>query len=1046
MNRSHTVFGRSQVGAAVADILVAARSRTFATRAQAACAIALVGVGAGNLAHAQEASGAAADKGGGVLSVEEITVTGSRIRRTTDFDTANPTTVVDSTYLKNLGIVNVGDAVKQLPSNLSNNTPTTTGNANFFLGSTIANLRGLNPFFGSRTLNLINNRRFVPTNQGDGVDLNFIPSIMIDRVDIVTGGASAAYGSGAISGVNNIFLARKLEGGKAQVDFAQTGESDGDDKHVAFAYGQGLFADRGHFVVGYEFQDSQAVKCFSGRDWCQEGNGIYQNTGALGAPPGPAPNPQQILGTNLHQNQISTTGVFYTTNKALTQTFQGTADGTGTQVFNLGQQPFAGGLPTNVVPGGDGRSIYQYTNLRAPVKRNVAAGTFTYELTDSTNMSVDLSYGKVETVNITGAQDATNQRILNDSAFLSSASLLAAQQAVRVTPGNPALQGQPYAALNKDWTSQVDSQTEFTTDVKRIALGFDGTFGQSSWSWDTYYQYGKTSREQFVQDNRHLIAYLMATDAVVGANGQIQCRVTRDGYAAAVAANPTYATVNPSLAVGCVPLNPFGNGVISQAAHDYSFGSLDEKLDYEQQVLAASASGDVWEGFGAGPIQAAVGGEYRMEKGENIAASGIPDAVRQDYLVQYGESFAGDVDVAEGFLETNIPVLKDAPFAKKLEFNTAARLSRYDNQGKFGTSGLSQVNNIFTWKVSGIWDPVEWLRFRGSQSRDSRAANFRELYYRQVISGGGAFAFCGPVGTNTDPCNYDLRGNVLLRPEKADTTTLGLVLRPKDLIPGFEFAADYFRIDLQDSINQAGARIVLDACNYGKGDPAACAQLVRTNPAADPNYTDIQTLNSVAYNGKGYTYKGVDVTTSYLWSINDVDSINFRLLGTRMIDQKFQTLAILPVYNVVGQTGTSNNFLTDNTPAPKWLGNLSATWNHGPISLTGQGRYVSSGKINSRGFTQNADGTFPTPIVGGVTISDNHVPSYAIFGLSGSYQFDNVGPTKDVQIFAVVDNLFDRDPPIAPGSGQGGNVNGGTNAIYFDTLGRVYRLGFRTNF
>ncbi|HEV7714308.1 MAG TPA: Plug domain-containing protein, partial [Steroidobacteraceae bacterium] len=231
MNRSDTVLGPTQVRTAVAAILGNARSRTFATRrAQTVCALALAG--AASMASAQDASSPAPDASAGPVSVEEITVTGSRIRRTTDFDTANPTTVVDADYLQKLGIVNVGDAVKQLPSNISNNTPTTTGNANFFIGSTIANLRGLNPFFGSRTLNLVNNRRFVPTNQGDGVDLNFIPSIMIDRIDIVTGGASAAYGSGAISGVNNIFLSRKLEGGKAEVDFAQTGESDGDDKHV----------------------------------------------------------------------------------------------------------------------------------------------------------------------------------------------------------------------------------------------------------------------------------------------------------------------------------------------------------------------------------------------------------------------------------------------------------------------------------------------------------------------------------------------------------------------------------------------------------------------------------------------------------------------------------------------------------------------------------------------------------------------------------------------------------------------------------------------
>jgi iron complex outermembrane recepter protein len=267
-----TVFRTTRVGAAVTAILSAA------------------------LAHGQDAESSSPAS---VATIQEITVTGSRIRRTTDFDTANPTTVVDAQYIQNLGLVNVGDVVKQLPSNLSNNTPRTTGNANFFIGSTIANLRGLNPFFGSRTLNLVNNKRFVPTNQGDGVDLNFFPSIMIDRIDIITGGASAAYGSGAISGVQNIFLSRRLEGGKAQLDYGQSGESDGEDKHAGFAYGHSLFGERGHFVVGYEYQDTQEVGCIDARDWCREGNGFYSNTPGLN----PVTNPQFLLGKDVRVNQ-----------------------------------------------------------------------------------------------------------------------------------------------------------------------------------------------------------------------------------------------------------------------------------------------------------------------------------------------------------------------------------------------------------------------------------------------------------------------------------------------------------------------------------------------------------------------------------------------------------------------------------------------------------------------------------------------------------------------------------------------------------------------
>ncbi len=401
-------------------------------------------------------------------------------------------------------------------------------------------------------------------------------------------------------------------------------------------------------------------------------------------------------------------------------------------------------------------------------------------------------------------------------------------------------------------------------------------------------------------------------------------------------------------------------------------------------------------------------------------------------------------------------MLQDAAFAKKLEFNTAARLSRYDNQGKFGTDGSSAVRNIFTWKLAGIWDPVDWLRVRASQSRDARAPNFRELYYRQVLTQGGPLNFCGPAGSNLDSCTYDLRGNVQLNPEKADTTTMGLVFTPKDWVPGLQLAADYFRIDLQDSINQGSSRVVLDSCNYGAGDPAACANLtpdgttytVPNNPAfAGRTLPGYESGIFNAYNGVGYVYKGVDLTATYEWLISDADTINFRLLGTHMIDQKYQTLSTLPQYNVVGQTGTANSFLTDYQSAPKWQGNLTATWTHGPLSLTGQGRFISDGKFNYRGATANPDGTYPAltgTLLSGATLNVNRVPSYAVFGLSGSYSFENVGPTKNLQIFATVDNLFDRDPPIA--AGNGANQNGGTNPIYFDTLGRFYRIGVRTTF
>jgi iron complex outermembrane recepter protein len=955
-------------------------------------------------------------------SLEEITVTGSRIRRT-DFDSANPTTVVDDSYLRNLGIVNVGEAVSDLPSNVSAFTPETTGNSNFFAGSTIANLRGLNPFFGSRTLTLVNNRRFVPTNQGDGVDLNFIPSVLIERIDSVTGGASAAYGSGAISGVQNLFLNRRLEGAKIDLDSYQTGAGDGEDDHAGLAFGHAFMDDKAHIVLGYEYEKSKAIDCLD-RDWCREGNGFI--TGVAGQP-------SNVLASNVRANQISYAGVFNNFAPGATTAQQSDAAGTGLTTFNIGQG--SSGVPFNNVVGGDGISIYQNTNLGAPVDRNVATGLFTLALTDKVNMSVDATWGKVVTTNITGALNDNLSFIHPDNAF------------VQLNPGLQAAVDPAFGAtFNKDWTSQLDSRSIFTTDVNRAAIGFDGTFGDSSWTWEGYYQWGNTNRRQEVLDNRHLNAYLMAIDSVLDGSGNPVCRVTRDGFAAAAAATPAYALADPRIAQGCVPLDPFGTQAIPQDAYAYAFGFLQEDLDYTQQVVAFDASGTLWDGMGAGPFQLAAGVEYRTETGHNVGSqNGAPDWVRTDYLIQYGESFSGKVQVAEAFGELNMPLLRDKPGANLLELNLALRESQYKNTGLEGTTGETRTHDFGTWKLSALYDPVDWLRFRVTRSRDSRAANFRELYYGQLIHAGGTFGFCGPAGTfQADPCDWSLEGNVDLKPEKADTTTFGIVFSPQNL--NFQFAIDAFDIQIEDAIQQANVRRVLDGCQISNL-PEFCALLVPDVPgvyAYDPvANTGITNLRALSFNGSGYSYRGVDLSGNYSLDFSGGNSLDLRLIATHMSEQKFQPTPGQPFVNVVGQTGTSNSFLSDYQPTADWIANLSATYLHGPFTLTGQARYVASGVMNYYGITPDDPGyaTAAPPLV---TMSTNSVPSYSVFTLSGSYALETRGP--QVQLFATINNLFDKNPPIAAGSGFGGNSNGGTNAVFFDLPGRAYRVGVRMTF
>jgi outer membrane receptor protein involved in Fe transport len=943
-------------------------------------------------------------------SLDEVVVTGSRIHRSTDFDSPNPTTVVNASDLQNLGIVNVGAAITQLPSNISNNTPTTTGNANFFTGSTIANLRGLNPYFGSRTLTLVNTRRFVPTNQGDGVDLNFIPSILIDHVDTVTGGASAAYGSGAIAGVQNIFLNTKMEGARIDMDFQQSMHSDSKDKHAAAAFGTSFASDRGHFVIGGEWEDMDAVGCVDARSFCAKNTGFYQNTTGSG--------PLYLKGDDLRTNQISETGVLMGALSSPSTLFQSNATGSGVTDYRLGLQPYSlQGAPNNTVPGGDGIPIYQYTNLRAPVDRKVGMAALTFALTDTMNLNMDASYGHVETTNRSAALTSIFVPVSLANPF--AAPVLTAA-------------GLGGGLVGKGWDLQSDSFTRFTTEVKRASIGLDGKFGDSSWSWDGYYQIGRTNREQLVHDNLHNNAASLAFNVVTDpATGQPACAAKLDPT------NPMYGLFDPALIQSCVPVSVFGTQALTQQQHDYLFGDLDERLIYTQQVFALNTTGTLFSGFGAGDVQAAVGYEHRDELGHNLEPD-LPGYIRTDYLIQYGEPFSGDVKVDEAYVETNIPVLKDMAAAKKLEFDVAARESRYRNQGLAGTTGLSRTHNLTTWKVSGLWDVVDWFRFRGSQSRDSRAGNFRELYYGQKIGAGGLFGYCGPAGTSfTDPCNWSLEGNPDLRPEKSDTTTVGFVVSPKDWVEGLQFSVDYFRIRIKDAIQQANIQDVEDGCRI-RNDPADCALITFDGTTYDVNgvtYRGISDIRALSFNGAAYTFKGLDFSSTYSMQLNNGANLTFRLLAENMMRQVFQNNPRTAPVNIVGQTGTANTFLSDNQPQPKWTGSLTSTYAQGPVAVTGQVRFVS------HGITDYNDPS-------GLNYAVGRVSSYQVFTLSGTYNLKNLATVDNLQLFAVVDNLFNKQPPFASGASAFGlsNGNGGTNPVFFDTLGRMYRVGLRMTF
>jgi outer membrane receptor protein involved in Fe transport len=310
----------------------------------------------------------------------------------------------------------------------------------------------------------VDSRRHVPTNQGDGVDLNFIPSVLIERMEVVTGGASASYGSGALSGVTNILLDRDLDGGKIQIDYAETQEGDGGDTHIAFAWGSEI-GENGHFIIGVEGQDADEIpSCHIARDWCAQGTSLQTN-GAFAT--NDQPHRIKVSGV---RGGLSTNGHF----PILGVTF--------TDESASATRPFNGPGAFNV--GGEGRHIYAYNQLRSQVDREVVYAAYNHDITEDLSFFLEASVGSVETFSPQSGTQMNFQFINADNYYLNNLAV------------NPCVGIEFLCFYSKDFSEEVLQSNTTTTDMERFTAGLSGRFGASTWTWDVYFQTGESDRLQ----------------------------------------------------------------------------------------------------------------------------------------------------------------------------------------------------------------------------------------------------------------------------------------------------------------------------------------------------------------------------------------------------------------------------------------------------------------------------------------------------------------------------------------------------------------------
>ncbi len=475
--------------------------------------------------------------------------------------------------------------------------------------------------------------------------------------------------------------------------------------------------------------------------------------------------------------------------------------------------------------------------------------------------------------------------------------------------------------------------------------------------------------------------------------------------------------------------------------------TLTEHDDIRQDVVAGSVSGELWQGMGAGPLAAAAGLEYRRDKLANLAGD-LPFSQRTDFGLQYGDSFAGKTTVKEAFVELELPLLRDKPGAELAAINGAIRKANYKNEGGLGTTGETGKQDITTWKVAPVWQVFDWMLLRGSRSRDIRAAGFRELYYSQSIPAGGFFGSVqnskivpgGAIRDTGDASVLVLSGDPNLAPEKATTTTVGFVLSPHGWAETMHFSADWYKIKLLGGQALENAQNVVNSC-YDGSNPAKCGQITFGTPIAgqDPQ-SNITQVRALYVNQTPYLAEGVDLGWDYNLPLEKLmssakGSLAFRLQGTYALKTVIQTAQ---QHDVAGQTGGDQGFLSDFASAPNFVANLTTSYLNGPATVTVQARWVSAGRLDKQNPKLGPDDEGYNPNLT-YSVSDPTVPSYYVVNLNGSYDFKWFG-LQSLQMFANVSNVFDREPPFSAGR------VGGANAVYFDTLGRTYRVGMRMAF
>ena len=957
----------------------------------AACASHASAQTASTQTTSQTAPGPAAPSTSPTGSVGEVVVTASRVMRN-GYNAPTPTTVVSNVDIQRAGVAMVFDYVSTLPEFASNATTATYGvtQSTAANGLSSLNLRGLGT---NRTLTLLDGQRVVGALTTGVVDDAALPQALVKRVDVVTGGASASWGSDAVAGVVNYVIDHNFNGFKGEVSGGETNYNDDQQFDVALTAGTPFADGRGHFEVSGEFNNNNGVpKGDDGRTWDNQTKILEQSIAAT-----PAGSPEYIVAPNVYDFQMAPGGII------TSGPLKNIAFGPGGKPYN-----FQIGSPVAAPysSGGTVSNLASNANLDAPLQRKTVYVRLSYDVTPDINAWVTFNYGAAHTYaySYSGIYKPANLTIQCSNAYL-PASITSACAANNITSFQ-------FGTWNQDFPDTLAVNDRNQT---RYAVGADGKFELlgKTWSWSTYATHGETytSDQLFNEPLNNL--YNLAIDAVTAPNGAIVCR-------SALTSGNT----------GCIPLNVIGTGVANPQAIQAIEGTAWLDTWLRQEAASASLNGEPISDW-AGPISLATGVEWREEAMHQSAdpystgngGNPLLSAAGNNWFTGNFHPSAGRYDVVEGFLETVAPVF-DTQSLGKANLDLAARFTDYS------TSGY-----VTTWKVGGTWDtPFEGLRFRATRSRDIRAPNLSELFTASTSLTTQIVDQLGPYSGQTFNIFQSTTGNVNLKPETADTISAGVVWQPR-FLPGFSTSFDYYSIDLTQAIGTITSQQEMALC--ASGNQSMCS-LITFNAAGQPVATKLVPINLAST-----TTNGFDIETSYRTSLSTFFSglpgaIDIRSLITHVAD--FTTNSGLPgsiPTQSVGNYGGGNAI-----PAWRWQG--TETYSNERWSLTATERYVSPGVINTAYIqcTTNC----PAPTINNPTINNNHVDGAFLFDLGGTYNLKTAFGGAHSQLFFKIANVTNANPPTVPAGGGLAFLSRAYNPALSDVLGRVYRIGWRFSY